>query len=354
MSIRLLPLALVISLVGCASSREVIQRPPAPKQVTRIAFGSCSSQAKPQPIWEAINAASPDLFIYLGDNIYADTQDMAVMRQKYDLQLQVPGFAQLRKAVPVLATWDDHDYGVNDAGAEYPKKVESQQEFLRFMDEPADSPRWKRPGVYDAYVFGRRGKRVQVILLDTRYFRSPLVKINPNAMSSLYKPNTDPTTTILGEEQWKWFEKQLRVPADIRIIGSSIQLVTNDHLWEHWGNFPHERQRFYKLLRDTKANGVIVLSGDRHRAEISRDDSEPLPYTLWDITSSGLNQTSGKENKNEPNRYRIGENYLPHNFGMLLIDSAGNPHPTITLEIRGMDGQTVLSQKVNVAELKAK
>lgn len=343
-------LFVIVMLADCAVAAE--QRPAAPKLLTRIAFGSCSSQAKPQPIWEAINAARPELFIYLGDNIYADTADMTVMREKYDTQLRVPGFAQLRKTTPIIATWDDHDYGFNDSGAEYSKKAESQKEFLRFMDEPADSPRRKRAGVYDSYTYGPAGQRVQVIMLDTRYFRSPLVKINPNAMNSLYKPTTDPTTTVLGEEQWKWLEEQLRIPADIRIIGSSIQLVTNDHLWEHWGNFPHERQRFYKLLRDTKANGVIVISGDRHRAEISRDSAQPLPYTLWDITSSGLNQTSGKENKNEPNRYRVGENYLPHNFGMLLIDWAGNPHPTVMMEIRSVEGEVVLSQKVNVAELK--
>jgi alkaline phosphatase D len=75
--------------------------------------------------------------------------------------------------VPVLAVWDDHDYGANDAGAEYPMKAESQRMFLDFFGVAGDSPRRRRPGIYDARVFGPPGRRVQVILLDLRYFRSP-------------------------------------------------------------------------------------------------------------------------------------------------------------------------------------
>src|SRR3954447_19771 len=95
--------------------------------LTRIAFGSCARQDKPQPIWEAIVAAKPQLFLSLGDNIYGDTQDMAVMKKKYDQVAAIPVFQKLKQTCPILAAWDDHDYGVNDGGAEYPKKDESQQ-----------------------------------------------------------------------------------------------------------------------------------------------------------------------------------------------------------------------------------
>ena len=58
-------------------------------------------------------------------------------------------------------------------------------------------------------------------------------------------------------------------------------------------NFPHERERLYKLLRDTRAGGVVLLSGDRHLAELSVTDAG-LGYPLFDLTSSGLNQGSPK------------------------------------------------------------
>src|SRR5690606_24925566 len=99
------------------------------------------------------------------------------LKKKYDKLGSQPGYKKLLTICPVLATWDDHDYGVNDGGLEYPKREESQQIFLDFFGVGKDSPRRKQKGVYHAAMFGPEDKRVQVILLDTRYFRSPLKKM---------------------------------------------------------------------------------------------------------------------------------------------------------------------------------
>src|SRR5437879_10728615 len=99
---------------------------PDKKPLSRIAFGSCAHQDRPQPIWAPIVATRPELFLFIGDTIYADTEDIKVMRAKYAKLAAEPGYQKLLKTCPVLATWDDHDYGGNDAGAEYPKKRESQ------------------------------------------------------------------------------------------------------------------------------------------------------------------------------------------------------------------------------------
>ena len=146
--------------------------------LTRIGFGSCSDETKPQPIWDAILAKPFDLFMFLGDNIYADTRDMEVLRAKYAMLGKEPGFIQLRKTTPIVAVWDDHDFGENDAGGDYPFKEQSRQRFFEFWGEPADSPRRDRDGVYASYVFGPPGKRVQVILPDLRYNRTPLVPLD--------------------------------------------------------------------------------------------------------------------------------------------------------------------------------
>src|SRR5262245_18100547 len=198
---------------------------------------------------------------------------MDVTRAKYQKLADLPGWQKLLRTCPVFATWDDHDYGGNDVGAEYPKKDESQQVFLDFFKEPKDSPRRQRPGVYDARVYGPPGKRVQVILLDTRYFRSKLKKragVPPGERP--YEPDPDPKATFLGEAQWKWLEEQLRVPAEVRLLASSIQVVAEDHCSEKWAKFPQERERRFKLIRDTKPAGVVLLSGDRHLAELSMMD----------------------------------------------------------------------------------
>ncbi len=307
-----LRIALVLSLAtwlpGLTSITAEEQRP---ELLQRIAFGSCAEQFKSQPIWDAVIARQPELFLFLGDNIYADTEDMAVMKAKYAQLGAQPGYQKLLATCPVLATWDDHDYGVNDGGEWYPKKVESQQIMLDFFRVPADSVRRKRLGVYGAYVFGPVGRRVQVILLDTRYFKSRHVKDTRSDeekkkrnLVGWYVPNNDPQTTILGAEQWQWLEAQLREPAEVRIIASSIQVIADEKGMESWGNFPHERKRLYDLIGKTQAQGVLFLSGDVHFTETSKTDQGPYP--LYDFTSSSLSE-GVPEWAAAVNRYRVSE-----------------------------------------------
>jgi alkaline phosphatase D len=66
------------------------------RRLSRIAFGCCADQDKPQPVWDPVLARQNDLFIFLGDNIYADTRDMDLMRRKYAKLAAQPGFARLR------------------------------------------------------------------------------------------------------------------------------------------------------------------------------------------------------------------------------------------------------------------
>ena len=335
-----------------ASSQEPAAVPTGP--LRRIAFGSCATQERPQPIWDAVLASHPQLLLLLGDNIYADTKNMDVMRAKYAKLAAVPGFQAIRKACPILATWDDHDLGANDAGSDYPRKQESQQIFLDFFGDPADSPRRRRPGVYDAHVFGPEGKRVQVILLDTRYFRSSPLKMKVRLLFSQgpYESTTDRTTTILGEDQWRWLAEQLRVPAEIRLLVSSIQVVPEDHGWEKWMNFPHERDRLFKLIRESGAEGLIVLSGDRHLAELSMMDAG-IGYPLYDLTSSGLNMASRSWRKFEPNRHRVATMNRGDNFGVIAIDW-DRPDPRISLQIRDVEGDVTIQQKINLSTIRRK
>jgi alkaline phosphatase D len=319
--------------------------------LSRIAFGSCARQDKPQPIWDAIVAAKPDLYLALGDNIYGDTQNMDVMKQKYDQLAAVPGFQRLKKACPILATWDDHDYGVNDGGADFPKKDESQQLFLDFWGFPKDSPRRTQKGVYSAATFGPPDKRVQVILLDTRYFRSKLQK-KPGKTpfnEGPYEPSDDPKATMLGETQWAWLEEQLKVPARVRILVSSIQVVAQDHGFEKWMNFPLERERLYKLLKDTKAAGVVCVSGDRHLAELSMMDTG-IGYPFYDLTSSGLTEASPRWRKLEVNKHRVATMNQGNNFGLITIDWSRSD-PLLRLQIRDQEGEVTIQEKLPLSLL---
>ena len=316
--------------------------------VSRILFGSCINQNLPAPIFDSMIRADPELLILLGDNIYADTSDMQEMKRKYDELAALPRFAELRQRCPVLATWDDHDFGINDGGADFPKREAAEQVFLDFWGDPADSARRKRPGVYEARLYGPPEKRLQVILLDTRYFRSPLLK-GEKRVGGPYVPDPDPNKTMLGEAQWNWLEEQLRTPADVRIIASSIQFVAEAAGQESWSNLPNERQRMIDTIRRTSANGVLFISGDRHWSEISAI-REGAPYVLYDITSSSLNQNHPRGTPTD-NRHRISEAtcHVP-NFGVLDIDWR-TPSPTLTAKIVRADGTEAIRLKIEVRDL---
>ncbi len=283
-----------------------------------IAFGSCNKTEIENPLWDDILAANPDLWIWGGDNIYADTEDMQALRKMYVDQDNVPGYAALCAKIPIIGTWDDHDYGLNDGGVEFSAKDESQQEFLDFMDVPQKSPRRSRKGVYAVHDYKTKKGTIKVLVLDTRYFRTALTPDNETKKRT--KPNVYGEGTVLGEEQWQWLKDQLTSSkADFNIIVSSIQVLSNEHGFECWGNFPHEVDRLERMIADSRAKGVFILSGDRHISEFSKTNVKSLPYPLIDFTSSGLTHAY-KDFSGEPNPFRVGEVVFTESFGLLHFD----------------------------------
>jgi alkaline phosphatase D len=349
----------VLLALVAAGFAPVVAAPPKPAAVSRIVFGSCADQNKPCPIWEKVADAKPDLLVLLGDNIYADIENGKLkpstpdkMADCYKVLAADAGFKRVRETAYLMATWDDHDYGNNDAGEEWLHKDDAQKQFLDFLGTPAESPRRKQKGVYWAETFGPEGKRVQVIMLDGRYFRSPIRKADkplPGTTIRPYLPNTDADATMLGEEQWKWLEEQLKQPAEVRLIGSGIQVVSEDHPFEKWACLPNERARLYKVIRESGAGGVIVLSGDRHLADISCDP-KAVGYPLYDATSSGFNQGSLNYRNPEENKYRVGGMPWGNNFGVIQIDWAASS-PLVTLQLRGEDGEVAAQARVPLSRL---
>ena len=309
---RSLVSACLLLLISTQAAVEAatVRQPDTSRELTRIAFGSCSFQSVPQPIFRAVVASEPDLYLSLGDAIYGDYDIKTKsayevtpesLRREWRLLADNPDWQYLVEHVPVMATWDNHDYGHHSAGAEFPLREESEAIFLDFFAEPADSPRRARPGIYDAKIFGPEGRRVQVILLDTRSFKSPpvLAARPAGAGGSLgkYAPNDNSGATLLGAAQWAWLERQLEMPAELRLIVSSGQIIADQKGMDEWGNYPLERRRLFDLIESAGAQGVILLSGNVHFSEISHIDflqitletsgkvaflSLPTTLSLWD------------------------------------------------------------------------
>ncbi len=334
----IIPVAILL-LMGCKAKKVADVKTLSGEQLVQtksdftIAFGSCNKASIVNLLWDDVLKARPDVWIWGGDNIYADTDDMLKLRGMYGEQQKVKGYRKLVSKVPIIGTWDDHDYGLNDAGIEFKAKKGSQQEFLDFMGVSKDSPRRQQEGVYTSHDFQLWNGSLKVIVLDTRYFRTALTPDTETEKRT--KPNAYGEGTILGEKQWQWLTSELHTSkADFNIIVSSIQVLSNEHGFETWGNFPHEVDRLKKTLVASGAKGAMILSGDRHISEFSQTMVEGLPYPLIDFTSSGLTHAFSAF-KGEPNPFRIGDVVSTESFGLLRFDFLKK---TVQLLMVGDDG----------------
>lgn len=324
---------LLLSLSISCRSKKVADSPYKPVSELTIAFGSCNKHTIKNSLWNDVLASEPDLWIWGGDNIYADTPDANAIAKMYKAQKRVPGYHKLRKKVPVIGTWDDHDYGLNDGGEEWVAKRESQQAFLDFLDVPANSPRRSQEGIYTAHRITTPQGTVDIIVLDTRYFRSSLTP--DRSGEKRYVPNEYGQGTVLGEAQWSWLGKALKnTTADFNIIVSSIQFLSDQHGFETWGNFPHEVDRLKGLIEESGAKGVFILSGDRHISEFSITELDHLDYPLIDFTSSGLTHAY-REFDGEPNPYRLGQVVNTESFGLVRLNFTNK---TVRFQIVGDEG----------------
>lgn len=322
-----------------------------------IAFGSCANDENPDhPIWGSIAEVSPTDMIFMGDNVYVDARAVnslgtyEAFNPDYDRLSSSRGFQELKKIARFHATWDDHDFGANDGGREYKLKDLSQKKFLSFWGVDESSNRFQTPGVYGFAWIESSGRKVQVILTDSRYFRSPIKHADPTEECPFRNivPTGDPDATMLGEDQWKWLVDRLQVDADLHLLVSGIQVIPDEHCFERWGTMPDERSRLLEAIKNASAT-TIILSGDRHLAEVSKltkEDSSGVGYDLYEFTSSSLTASFGF-GAGEPNSYRVaGDNVRVNNFGILEIDWEKSH---VIGEIRDQEGEILRTATVPLA-----
>ncbi len=317
----------------------------------RLSLGSCANQKLPQPIWQAILNDRPDLHIFGGDNVYASDQTWSIeqLRAAYTLAKQHDGMAQLMRSVPFMAMWDDHDYGFNDGGAEFAGKQASKNALMAFFSFSAAHECRSREGLYQSQIIGPAGRRIQIILLDTRWHRSslarPLIPGLPG--QERYIPDSSPEKTLLGAAQWQWLEEQLKQPAQIRLIYSGIQVLAQGHGWERWGNLPRERDRLIELIARTKAQGVLLLSGDRHIGAFYRE-ARATSYPLWEMTSSGLTHAWSLASESGPNR--IGDLVRVNHYGTVDVNWAS---AQVQLQLKDTQGRALQTHTIAMKDIQA-
>jgi alkaline phosphatase D len=307
-----------------------------------MAFGSCNRQDAPQPLWKPILTDSPDLWIWMGDNIYGDSPVMDTLRAKYARQNANPDYQLLKASTPIIGVWDDHDYGINDGDKRFAQKKESRDLMFDFLTVPADAPERKREGGYSSHTYGTGDQQVKVILLDGRYFRDTLSRLDRQYQVNL-------TGQMLGDAQWKWLENELKTStARVNFIVSGIQFLPTEHAYEKWANFPQDREKLLNLIAKSGVQNPILMSGDRHIAEIMKLVDSRFPKGLHEVTASGLTHTwSGIAE--EKNSFRVSELVAKLNYGLASFDWAKNE---LLLEIKGENGSVYAKQMIQLSKNK--
>ena len=300
----------------------------------KIGFGSCIDESKPQPIWKTVKKENLNDFFFMGDNVYGEVNSGELTKMKLSYAKQEENLPSWLKSLKPLAIWDDNDYGLNDGGKEYVLKKESQKLFLEFWKIDKNDERYKREGIYFSESRQIKDKKILLIGLDTRYFRSALEGEKRN-----YQSTSDISKTILGKEQWEWLERIFQKEVDIIILVSSIQVLATNHGFEKWSNFPHEKERLLSLIRQFQ-KPVVLVSGDRHKAGIYKQEN------LYELTSSSLNKPLPRwlvSVWNETDPLLLGKMHYNMNYGLINIDSG-----SISIDLKDEKGNVLESVEFDI------
>lgn len=308
---------------------------PKPEGAFRIAVLGCHRQFEPAPALARYLETEPDLCLWIGDNVYADApQDPSYIQRCYDALAAKPAFQQMMTEFDYMATWDDHDFGLNNAGRAYPFKAESKEMFRRFWGLEETLPA-EQEGIYYARHFTIGEHRLQVIMLDVRYQRD----------------EPSPTGDVLGEAQWQWLEARLREPADLRVLVSGSQILLNrDSGSETWDEYPEAKERLFTLIRESQAERVVFLTGDQHYGEVCRL-RDALDFDAVELQFAGINQIEDPEFN--PLRVAPAIRSL-HSVAVIDLQMAGTAEEVPHLLFRIADAitnQTELTYRVNLSEI---
>lgn len=241
----------------------------------RFAFASCASTGSSHPVFEQIRAQQPAFFLTIGDLHYENIAENRRERfhAAYDAVLGSPTQRALHRAVPVVYTWDDHDFGPNDTNRHSPSRLASLAAYRDYVPhhplpwdaEQATTPDQRKDGpIAQAFTLGR----ARFLVLDTRSERDP-VRVPDSAAK-----------TMLGAWQKAWLQRELLTAKDqfpLIFIVSSVSWVSNEtDKRDNWGRYATERAELCDWMVAHGITGVCFVSGDAHM--LAADDGSHNTY----------------------------------------------------------------------------
>ena len=250
-----------------------------------------------------------DLLFMLGDNHYANTNDIIRQRLFYADQRRQSGWRELTARVPTYAIWDDHDYGPDNSD----RTLKGKEISLRAFREHWANPYYGETN--NAGIYSRFSRaNVDFFLLDVRYHRSP------NKETNLTQK------TMLGAAQLQWLKRELLTStARVKVIASGSEFQSNGTV-DSWASFKRERDELLDFLQHAEISGVLLISGDRHFTGAYQVRGKWIEVTAGPLGSGNANAKVGDE---------MFLNYSPTKskfYCVYDIDTRVRP-PAVTLEV---------------------
>lgn len=301
----------------------------------KVVFGGGAGYVQwHERIWDVIKGHSPLAFLWMGDNVYIDTplQPDDIRYAYYERQSR-PEFRRLVASVGNYVMWDDHDVATDDCWlGPYKDKPSWKMRMLEIFKEQWINPFYGSKE-WPACWFNFKIADVEFFMLDGRFYRT-----NPY--------DKDPTQ--LGPDQKAWLLKALKQStATFKVIvsGTPWAYDSKPGVRDTWNGFHDERTQIFDFLANNNINGVVLLSGDRHRTDI-RKIERPNGYTLYDWENCRL--TNQIVHPFEPGAmYQYNAKQC---FGLLTFDTS-KPDASVTFDAFSIDNEKVFSMTLKLSEL---
>lgn len=307
----------------------------------KLAFGSCTFINEPKydrpgegyggdyHIFESIARANPDLMLWGGDNIYLREVDntRSGMIYRYSHTRAIPEMQELLSMCPHYATWDDHDYGPNNANGSHALKKEAREVFDLFWANPVTGADGEQD-ISSQFTWGD----IDFFLLDNRTHR---IEWNISGQ----------TPTVLGQEQIDWLISALSYSqAPFKMVVMGGQFLNPVARYENYANWGAERQKILDLIEQNKITGVIFLTGDRHCTELSKL-TQPGGNVVYDLTVSPL--TSGAyDNTKEANTLRVDGTLVPERNFATLSFTGKRKERVLKIEVFDCNGKLKWTKEI--------
>lgn len=368
------------------------------KKIDKIAFGSGLNPNKEQNIWKTVLSEGPDLFIVTGNqisNLDASEKPLTpvIVKEAFKKLYKNNDYRAAREKIPFLTTWSQSEINTNEK-IDDTTKENFRTEFLKFWPSIKRSLSKNQKDIKYAVHFGDKKTFVQILFLDTKWDQSefkkyipteskmteatplintaqnittqtsptsnditqalPINKVEATASSvtpvnsvtiektnSPWMPDSENTKHFLNQEQWAWLEKELKHPSFIKIIVTSIPLLSEKLSNDSWALFPKEKEKFLNLIKKSKIKNLIILAGaNKTNSSLSGWSQTTIGSTrITEMISANLNLSSQISNPitNE-------DGFENSNYGIMNIDWENKK---ISFDLKGIDKNSLTKAEIN-------